>query len=373
MLSFSKSAGMHTMKNIQRKIQGKLDDAVNKGRERGIQLAVYFEGELIVDAWAGIADVEKGKPVDGDTLFPVFSTTKGIAATLIHILADEGKLDYDANIAEYWPDFGANGKGGITVRQALNHTAGLQNMPVGICGKDLLDWDKMCMEMEKLKPVFEPGTKMEYHAITFSWLVGEVAHRVDGRDFHEIMEDKICRPLKIKDMYVGIPGKVESRVAFLEDPAFNHDMLKTVEPQPIPAWICPLHSWMNRPEVRRACAPASNGIMSAKAIARHYASLLPGGVDGVELLSPERMKLATERQKLKDNTYIGKSLGYSLGGKDSIMGDRYTAFGHGGYGGSIGFADPEYKLAVGLAKNLFSNDSAHQSIICEVRKVLNIN
>ena len=99
---------------------------------------------------------------------------------------------------------------------------------------------------------------------------------------------------------------------------------------------------------------------------------MPGGVDGIELLNPERMKAATARQKLKDKTYIGRALGYSLGGKGSTMGDRLSAFGHGGYGGSTGFADPKYKLAVGLTKNLFSNDSVHHGVVCEVRRLLNI-
>ncbi len=360
------------MKNVQREIQKRLDESVKEGKERGIQVAVYFKGELLVDAWAGTADAEKGKPVDGDTLFPVFSTTKGIAATVIHILAGQGKLDYEAKVADYWPEFGVNGKEGITLRQVLNHTAGLQNMPLGVSGEDLLDWDKMCKAIAKLRPVYEPGTKMEYHAITFSWLVGEVARRVDGRAFSKIMEDEICRPLKIKDMYVGITAKAESRVAILEEPAFNRDMLKVLEPHPIPAWICPLHAWMNKPDGRRSCVPASSGIMSARAIARHYAALLPGGVDGIELLAPERVKEAARRQKLKDNTIINRGLGYSLGERKSTMGDRHSAFGHGGYGGSIGFADPKYKFAVGLTKNLFSNNSVHHGIICEIRRLLDI-
>jgi CubicO group peptidase (beta-lactamase class C family) len=112
--------------------------------------------------------------------------------------------------------------------------------------------------------------------------------------------------------------------------------------------------------------------MSARAVARHYAALLPGGVDGIELLPPERMKAATRRQKLKDNSYTGRALGYSLGGKGSTMGDRISAFGHGGYGGSVGFADPKYKFAAGLTKNLFSGGSVHHSIICEVRRLLDI-
>ncbi|MFZ2655224.1 MAG: serine hydrolase domain-containing protein [Victivallales bacterium] len=361
------------MKDVQKKIQEMIDSAVDDGKERGIQISAYFEGELVVDAWGGFADPKKRKHVKADTLFPVFSTTKGIAATMIHILAEEGKIDYDAKIAEYWPEFGTGGKKNITVRQALNHSAGLPNMPAGIDWHDLLDWNKMSRMMAKEKPIWEPGTKSEYHAITFSWLVGEIACRVEGQPFSKIMEDKICRPLKIRDMYVGIPGSVESRVAILEEPQVNHDMLKSPAASPIPGWICPLHEWMNKSEGRRACVPASNGIMSARAIARHYAALVPGGIDGVELVPPKRMRAATERQKLKDKTRFNRGLGYGLGGdKGSIQGKRRSSFGHGGYGGSIGFADPKYKFAVGLTKNLFSKDAVHYQIVCEIRRMLKI-
>lgn len=361
------------MKNIQKKIQKMIDSAVDNGKELGIQIVAYFEGELVVEASAGFLDSERKKPVKSNSLFPVFSTTKGIAATMMHILAEEGKIDYDEKIAKYWPEFGTNGKKDITVRQALNHSAGLPNMPAGTVGRDLLDWDKMCMKMAEEKPIWEPGTKSEYHAITYSWLVGEIACRIEGRPFSRIMEDKICKPLKIKDMYVGIPDSVESRVAILEEEEVNKEMLKADDASPIPGWICPLHEWMNRPEGRRACIPASNGIMSAMAIARHYAALLPGGIDGVELVSPKRIRIATERQKLKDRTRFNRGLGYGLGGdKGSILGTRHTAFGHGGYGGSVGFADPKYKFAVGLTKNLYSKDSAHYQIVCEIRKMLKI-
>lgn len=361
------------MKNIQQKIQKIIDSAVDSGKERGIQVAAYFEGEIVVDAWGGFADPKKKKTVKSNTLFPVFSTTKGIEATIIHILAEEGKIDYDAKIAEYWPEFGVNGKENITVRQALNHSSGLPNMPAGTNSNDLLDWDKMCRMMAKEKPVWEPGTKSEYHAITFSWLVGEVACRVEGLPFSKIMENKICRPLKIKDMYVGIPDSVESRVAILEDMNVNPDMLKAPAASSIPGWICPLHEWMNKPEGRRACVPASSGIMSAMAIARHYAALVPGGINGVELVPPKRIRIATQRQQLKDKTYFNRGLGYGLGGdKGSIQGKRHTSFGHGGHGGSIGFADPKYKFAVGGTRNLFSMDNVLYHIVCEIRRTLKI-
>ncbi|HBC88705.1 MAG TPA: serine hydrolase [Lentisphaeria bacterium] len=360
------------MKDIQKKIQKMIDDAVDSGKECGIQVTAYFEGELVVDAWGGFADPKKKKTVKADTLFPVFSTTKGIAATMIHVLAEEGKIDYDAKIAEYWPEFGVNGKKNITVRQALNHSAGLPNMPAGTSAMDLLDWNKMCARMAKEKPIWVPGTKSEYHAITYSWLVGEIACCIEGKSFSRIMEDKICHPLKINDMYVGIPSSVEPRVAILEETEVNPDMLKSPATSPIPGWICPLHEWMNKPEGRRACVPASSGIMSARAIARHYAALLPGGIDGVELVPPERMRIATQRQQLKDKTFFNRGLGYGLGENKSILGPRHTAFGHGGYGGSIGFADPKYRFAVGLTKNLYSKEAVGGQIICEIRRMLEI-
>ncbi len=361
------------MKNIQNKVQKMADEAVDTGKELGIQITAYFEGETVVDICSGFADTKKRELVKSDTLFPVFSTTKGIAATIIHILAEEGKVDYDAKIAKYWPEFGVNGKEDITVRDVLKHGAGLPNMPAGIASRDLLDWKKMCTAMAKERPVWEPGTKSEYHAITYSWLVGEIACRVEGKSFSRIMEDKICSPLKIRDMYVGIPDGVESRVAILVEPEVNPDMLKSPDASPVPGWICPLHEWMNKPEGRRACVPASNGIMSARAIARHYASLVPGGIDGVELLTPRRVRAATQRQRLKDKTFCNFGLGYGLGGdKGSTLGKRRTSFGHGGYGGSIGFADPRYRFAVGVTKNLFSKDAAHHQIVCEIRRILKI-
>ncbi len=361
------------MNKIQTKIQKMADEAVDSGRELGIQVTAYFEGELIADACAGYLDKKKKKAVKADSLFPVFSTTKGIAATMIHILAEEGKIDYDEKISKYWPEFGINGKEKITVRQAMNHSAGLPNMPAHTVAMDLLDWDKMCAKMAKEKPIWKPGTKSEYHAITYSWLVGEIACRVEGKPFSKIMEEKICRPLKIKGMYVGIPDNVGSRVATLVETEVNPDMLKSPATSPIPGWICPLHEWMNRPDGRRACVPASNGIMSAQAIARHYAALVPGGIDGVELVPPDRIRIATKMQKLKDGTRINRGLGYGLGGdKNSILGPRHTAFGHGGYGGSIGFADPRYKFAVGLTKNLYSKNAAGGQIICEIRRMLKI-
>src|SRR5476651_2005235 len=143
-------------KNLQDTIQTLLNTLVAEGRERGAQVAAYIDGERVIDAWAGVADVRTGSPVDGDTLFPVFSTTKGIFSTVIHILAERGKLDYDTPIATYWPEFAANGKEGITMRHALSHTAGIPYMPPDITLEQTCDWNYMCAAVAQLKPSSPP-------------------------------------------------------------------------------------------------------------------------------------------------------------------------------------------------------------------------
>ena len=359
------------MKNIQKIIQSYLTQVVAEEKERGIQVAVYYEGELIVNAYAGYADLARKKLITDKTLFPVFSVGKGMAATVIHILASQGKIEYDAPLAKYWPEFGVKGKKNITVRQVLNHTAGLQNMPKGLNCKDLSHWASMVKLIEKQKPISVPGSQFVYHGITYSWLVGELAQRVDGRKFSAIMDATICQSLKIHDMYIGLPKKLDANVAILDEPNPDPEMLKTKEPHPIPAWICPLADWMNTLPARHACLPSSNGIMTAHAIARHYAALIPGGVDGIELLPRKSVKLATQKQKQNDGTSFHRGLGYSLGGeKSSIYGPRVSAFGHGGYGGSVGFADPHHKFAVGLTKNFFSKENTSGLIVKKIREII---
>ena len=358
------------MKDAQKKIEALLQRVVSEGKERGVQVAAYLNGELVVDAWAGIADAATGLPVTGDTLFPVFSTTKGIAATLIHLLVERGQLTYETRIAEVWSEFGVNGKENITVRQALNHTSAIPYMPEGIGQAELCDWPTMCTAIAQLKPAWEPGTKHEYHAVTYSWIVGEVACRVAGRPFPQLVQEEICRPLGIENMFVGIPDAVEPRVAILEE-IFEEPQkpLPIGEPQSVSQFMWPLHEWMNRPDSRRACVPASNGIMDARSLAKHYAALLPGGVDGVELLPPERIRLATQFQK-----GIPHAGGYQFVGDPELLGTvKLPAFGHGGYGGSNAFADPKHRLAVGLTKNLFSKQGATELILAELKSALGIS
>lgn len=362
----------------QSRIQKILDEAVARGAERGMQCTAYVNGKLVVDAWAGVADRETGRLVDGETLFPIFSVTKGIVATVIHLLAERKQLSYDDAICKYWPEFSANGKENIKIRHVLNHTAGLQNVPLDLNPKNVCDWDNVCKSIAASKATWAPGSQAEYHAVTYGWILGEIAQRVDGRKLSKIIQDEIKTPLKIEGMYIGIPDEVEYRVAILEEPEAAPQIQDFSKPLPVPNWICPLHIWMNRPEIRRACVPGSNGIMTARAIAKHYAAILPGGVDGVEILPPSRMAIATNP---KIGTYNKNStpnptlwsLGYALNNGVSAMEEKkISPFGHGGYGGAMGFADPKHNLAVGITKNLFSKENIGPQVIQELRNSLRL-
>ena len=358
--------------NIQEQMQLLLNRLTTDGGQRGLQLAAYVNGKLVVNVWAGTLDANSGRRVSSDTLFPVFSTGKAMLATVIHRLAQQGRLSYDQPIAQVWPEFAAHGKAAITIGQALYHTSGIPNMPTGIGLAELHNWDTMCRAVAALKPLWPPGTRIEYHAITSGWILGEVARRVTGRPVGRLIQEEICQPLEINDMYMGIPDAVESRVATLEEPGWQP---AAVENPAIPDWLCPLSQWMNQPEARRACVPASNAIMSAHAIARHYAGLLPGGVDGVELLPPSRVATATQMQRpplaVGDDYTRDWGLGYRLGGGDSIYGCTSAAFGFSGYGGSVGFADPTIGLALGFTKNFFGEKEYAAGIVAtELRAAL---
>jgi len=337
-------------------VQSLLEEIIASGEETGLQAAAYLNGELVIDAAAGIADPDTGRSVDGDTLFTVFSTSKGVTATCMHLLAERGQLDYDAPVARYWPEFAARGKERVTVRDALTHRAGVPQMPDGLTPEDICAWDGITAAIADLPLLWEPGTKTGYHAYTFGWILGEVLRRIDGRQIAAFVQEEICAPLGMRDIYFGIPDDVEDRVAPLigESLTENTGAEDTLLPRAIPPHLAPSARVHNRPDVRRASIPAGGGIMSARAVARHYAALI-GEVDGVRLLPPERIRIATELQTDDVDLAIGfpirKALGYFLGGPYSPMSERIAAFGHPGAGGSTAFADPRYGLAVGFTKN----------------------
>lgn len=351
--------------DAQQRIRNLLHSLVEQGLERGIQVAVYHRGKCIVDAWAGTADPDGGLTIDGDTLFPVFSVTKGPTATLAHLIVERGLIDYETPVASVWPEFAVHGKAGITLRHLLNHSAGLPNVPLGLTAPDLADWERVCAALSRETPVFAPGSIAQYHAITYGWLVGEVLRRVDGRDLPTLLREEIAEPLGLDTLFCGLPESETRPVAILEEEVGTRMRPEGIEPAPIPDWARPLHAFMNLPEAHRACLPATSGIMNARAVARHYAALLPGGVDGIELLPPRRIATATAPQGLyrSDGEPSAHALGYARQTNVSLPGDPRVAFGHGGYGGSDGWADPGRHLAVGITKNRLNQHDARSDII----------
>jgi CubicO group peptidase (beta-lactamase class C family) len=231
---------------------------------------------------------------------------------------------------------------------------------------DICDWDSICRGIADLAPLWQPGTVSCYHAFTYGWILGEVARRVDGRSFGQIVQEEICAPVGITALHLGIPDAVEARVAPLEatqtaappEPPPSADPLspETLWPRIVPPSLLPLHEVFNRPDVRRACIPAAGGVMNARAIARHYAALASGVLDGVRLLSPARIVEASTVQAsdpgLGESQPWYRALGYfRFGDPVSPSGGRRTLFGHGGAGGSLGFADLMHHFAFGLTKN----------------------
>src|SRR5215831_20835391 len=156
-----------------------LERLVAEGPEIGVQVAAYLEGELVVDAWAGMADAATGKPVNGDTLFMLSSTSKGVTATCAAVLADRDRLDYDRPVSSYWPEFGAHGKETVTVREVIAQRSGIPQTPVGYSPDWLSNWDRMCRGIADLVPMFPPGERTAYASLTFGHMVGEVMRRID--------------------------------------------------------------------------------------------------------------------------------------------------------------------------------------------------
>jgi CubicO group peptidase (beta-lactamase class C family) len=333
------------MTDATTRVQQRLDELVRDGTEVGVQVAAYVDGELALDVWAGLADETTGREVDGETLFTVFSATKGVAATAIHILADRGALEYDAPVARDWPEFAARGKQSITLRHVLGHRAGLARLPAGVTPATMPDWSAMTDAIAGMEPEWPPGSRTLYNGMTFGWILGELVRRVDGRTIRRFVHDEIGRPLGVSDLHIGVDAADEPRVARLRDADSQ-------------ATSVPAERW-NSSALRRAILPAAGGLFNARSLARMYAALAAGGAP---LLSPARVRAASARQTPPEQAVESGmvfGLGYRLGSTIyppenpmHALTERETVFGHTGAGGSIGFADPERRFAVAVTKNL---------------------
>src|SRR3989441_10169853 len=183
------------MNELQERVQAAIDVLVESGVGGGIQVAVYRHGEPLVEAVAGVADPATGRLVRSDTPFYNYSTVKAPPATIAHINVDRGLFGYDTPVAKIWPEFGARGKQTVTIRQVLNHSAGVPQIPLDTTPEDLCNWDKMCAAIADQELWWEPGTKIGYHAYTFGYIVGEVVRRATGKRISQLLAAAGAGPL----------------------------------------------------------------------------------------------------------------------------------------------------------------------------------
>ena len=351
--------------NPNKIVQEALDVAISERGEIGIQVAAYLDSELVVDVWDGLADETTGRVVDADTIFPVFSIMKGVTAVAVHIQAERGLLDYYTPVAHYWPEFGAHGKDKGTVYDALTHRIGVPLMPLGVTPELMCDWDWMVERLADMHPLFEPGTRIGAMAYTYGWVLGEVVRRTDpkSRPFGTFIQEELCQPLGLDNFWMGIPDEVEPRVAKLTNATMWSGELApdSLMTRAMPSEVATTQEVFGRADVRRACIPGAQGIMNARSAARFFAMLANGGeLDGVRLLSEDRVRTFNIPRPpssydpvlggTPDNGTIG---GFHLPGSPGMgpVGNRPHVFGHNAAGGSVGWADPDARLAVAITHN----------------------
>jgi CubicO group peptidase (beta-lactamase class C family) len=353
------------MADVNGAVQAVLDRLVADGREIGVQVAAWQGEQPIVDAWAGVTAKGGDVPVDGDTLFNVFSVAKAVTAVAVHMQAERGLIEYDSPVAAYWPEFGVAGKADVTVRQVLSHVSGVLRMPPDVTPELMVNWDWMTRRIAEMAPSYPAGSRSSYQAMTFGWILGEVVRRTDPgrRAFGDFVAQEIAAPIGATDLWLGIPDDAEPRVAKLDDAAVYVAPDKNVMREATPLQVDLMPDPFERPYVRRACIPAVGGIFNARSEARFWAMLANGGtLGGVRLLSQERVASFTAPRPHFDDVdpvFFGMVVpiawsGFWLGGDalPPVSAPRnMRALCHPGMGGSIGWADPDSKVAVAFCHN----------------------
>jgi CubicO group peptidase (beta-lactamase class C family) len=324
-------------------------------REVGAALSVFHGGQSVVDLWGGHAEARGLHPCRKDTLLNVYSTTKGIVAACIALLVQRGSVRYEDTVASVWPEFAQNGKQHITVEQVLSHQAGLPAFEDPTTVEDLYDWHARCAALARQTPRWTPGEKTAYHPITYGYLAGEIVRRVSGLSVGEFLHKELALPLAA-DFFIGLEPALDRRVAETLPPK------NLIDPSALPViaetrlsvtnpMLDPRAA--NSPEWRRAELPALNGHGSAEGIARIYA-MLP------KLLSTDTLaqmtRVRSDRMDLTLGMQAQWAAGVVLNGTTGFFGPNPKTYGHSGWGGSFGCADPERRLAIGYACNQMGPD-----------------
>ncbi len=340
--------------------------------EVGASCVVTLDGETLVDLWGG-RTTRGGAAWQRDTLCTVFSATKGAMALTAHMLADRGRLDLDAAIGDYWPEFACAGKEDALVKMTLDHSAGVPHVRGAVPAGGFYDYDYMVGRVAAEPAFWAPGTRGGYHAITMAWTVGEIVHRAGGQRMGAFFDAEVARPLGL-DFWIGAPASVEARISPMIPAEPDEAWLATrfiqaaLSGEPSATQLF-MRDFMlldvNTAECHQAEVGSANGVTNARGLAGLYAPLANGGTsngtqlvgadtlarmgrvsmashDDATLLIPTRFALGY--MKATDNRQVPNTVNSSL-----LIGDE--AFGHVGAGGSLGFADPECGMSFGYAMN----------------------
>jgi CubicO group peptidase (beta-lactamase class C family) len=336
----------------------------------GAAVAVWVEGDLVVNLWGGYADRARKRPWREDTLASVFSGSKGLTSTCIHLLADRGELDLNAPVARYWPEFGQAGKQDITIAMVLGHRSGVIGPRTRMHWSDAADWDAVCGRIAAAAPWWEPGTAQGYHMVSFGFILGEVVRRVTDRTIGQYLRTEIAEPLGI-DVHIGLHRREHNRCAEMIDKPHIRDVLANGDAPEHPQSLAehPMAGMAvamgfvpddelgsNALELWRTLEfPATNAHVSALGMAGFYNALAQE-----KLLSREHMELVRVSQGGFDTDVVlgarvadhGWGLGYMLNQR-GVAGPNIHTFGHGGSGGSFAFVDLEHRIGYAYVMNHF--------------------
>jgi CubicO group peptidase (beta-lactamase class C family) len=331
----------------------------------GGALAVYLHGEPVVDIWTGYADRRGTEYWTADTGAMVWSVTKGLASTVIHRLVDRRLIDYDTPVAEYWPDFGANGKADITVRDVMRHRAGLSQLN-GVSKAELLDHQAMEARLAAAPVNRVLYGKPAYHALTYGWLMSGLARAVTGKGMRVLIREELAEPLNTDGLHLGRPpADSPTRAAQILVPqgTFSNPVFNFVAPRIAALQYSGVFGSMYFPGMKAVVQgdipfldseiPAANGVTTARSLAKMYGAIANGGrIDGAQFLSKELTAGLTGKPSFYPDRNIFVPLSFHLGYHSlPFPPGLMPGFGHAGLAGSVGWADPATGLSFGFVHN----------------------
>jgi CubicO group peptidase (beta-lactamase class C family) len=324
------------------------------GEELGASIAVDLDGETVVDLWGGWRDEARTRPWTRDTIVTIWSTTKPVVALAALMLVERGELDLYAPVADYWPEFAANGKKDVEVRHLLSHTSGVSGWEQPFTVRDLYDWPAACERLAAQRPWWEPGTASGYHAKNYGHLVGEVVRRITNTTFQRFVADEIAGPLDA-DFQIGARERDWHRVADLQAPPPDDEDLTGLDPRH-PRVLTALGPRVpvevaGSPEWRLADIGALNGHSNARGVLDVLKCM---SLDGGSLLSPETARLAFDQQSDGVDLVLGEPFrfgnGFCLGSPVAPFVPEGALFWH-GWGGSMIVMDPARRLTISYVMN----------------------